>query len=189
MDRKRIYAVTNRTLCDRPFLEQIERVCVFGPAALILREKDLPVPEYRELAEQVMALCKAYGVECILHTYDKVALELENPFLHVPLSKLREMSADKKACFRRLGCSVHSVEEALEARNLGAAYLTAGHIYATDCKKGVPPRGTSFLREVCDAVDIPVYAIGGIRQDGTQWKEILSCGAAGGCIMSGMMKL
>ena len=44
--------------------------------------------------------------------------------------------------------------------------MTAGHIYATDCKQGLPPRGLDFLEEVCRAVDIPVWAIGGIGKDG-----------------------
>ena len=78
--------------------------------------------------------------------------------------------------------------EALEAEALGASYLIAGHIYATDCKKGLPARGTGFLRAVCEAADIPVYGIGGIHLDEAQIKEVLGCGAAGGCIMSGMMR-
>ena len=50
------------------------------------------------------------------------------------------------------------------------------------------PRGLDFLRQVCAAVDLPVYAIGGIKFDETQWMSLKECGAAGGCIMSGMMK-
>ena len=65
----------------------------------------------------------------------------------------------------------------------------SGHIYATDCKKGLPARGTGFLRAVCEAADIPVYGIGGIHLDEAQIKEVLGCGAAGGCIMSGMMRV
>ena len=91
--------------------------------------------------------------------------------------------------FSQIGTSVHSVEDALEAQKLGATYITAGHIYATDCKKGLPPRGLDFLRDVCRAVDIPVYAIGGIKIDQAQFTDILNCGAAGGCIMSGMMNI
>ena len=82
-----------------------------------------------------------------------------------------------------------SVEEAVEAVSLGASYVTAGHIFATDCKKGLPPRGLSFLKEVCETVSIPVYAIGGITFDKTQWNALKEQGASGACIMSGMMKL
>ena len=53
----------------------------------------------------------------------------------------------------------------MEAERLGATYVTAGHIFTTDCKKGLPPRGLDFLKNVCDAVTIPVYGIGGIKFD------------------------
>ena len=87
-----------------------------------------------------------------------------------------------------LGSSVHSLEEAEEAFSLGAEYLTAGHIYATDCKKGLPPRGTAFLEEICRAVPVPVYAIGGIRLEQEQIEKTLAAGARGVCIMSGAMR-
>ena len=90
---------------------------------------------------------------------------------------------------KKIGCSIHSVEEAVEAQKLGASYITAGHIYATDCKKGLPPRGLEFLENVCKAVKIPVYAIGGIHPGTGQLNEIMEHGSAGGCIMSDMMKI
>ena len=76
-----------------------------------------------------------------------------------------------------------------EAEQLGASYLTAGHIYATDCKRGLPPRGLGFLKEVCREVSIPVYGIGGIKFDEEQWNDMKKCGAVGGCVMSGMMEI
>lgn len=51
------------------------------------------------------------------------------------------------------------------------------------------PRGTAFLQEICALVDVPVWAIGGIHMGTGQMEEILSCGAAGGCIMSEMMRI
>ena len=68
-------------------------------------------------------------------------------------------------------------------------YMTAGHIYVTDCKKGLAPRGLGFLKDVCSTVNVPVYAIGGIKFDKKQWEELKQKGASGGCIMSGMMEL
>ena len=193
----KVIAVTNRSLCERPFLEQIERVRQAHPEAIILREKDLPQDAYQELARQVSAICQQYDVPCILHFYPEVAEELGIRNMHLPLWKLRKMKGELKSSqWQRLGCSIHSEEEAIEAQQLGATYLTAGHIYATDCKQGVPPRGLTFLQEVCDSVQIPVYAIGGIKldreneePDRKQVKEVASCGAAGVCIMSGMMRM
>ena len=57
---RNIIAVTNRKLCERHFLEQVERICQMHPKALILREKDLSEKEYEELAKKVMAICAEY---------------------------------------------------------------------------------------------------------------------------------
>ena len=187
---RHIIAVTNRHLAARPLPQQIERVCGHHPKAVILREKDLPEKEYMALAREIMDICKAHQVPCILHTYVNAAVKLNCPAVHLPLPLLREYSGHLGPTNGyTIGTSVHSVEDALEAERLGASYVTAGHIYATNCKKGIPPRGTEFLREVCQSISIPVYAIGGIKVDSRQITEIMSCGAAGGCIMSGMMTL
>jgi thiamine-phosphate pyrophosphorylase len=132
-----------------------------------------------------MEICKRHDVPCILHTFINAAVKLGAESIHLPLPVLREMSAEDKEKFRIIGSSCHSAEDALEAERLGAAYITAGHVFATDCKKGLPPRGLDFLKAVCESVDIPVYAIGGISLE--KMPQVLEAGAAGGCIMSGLM--
>ena len=185
---KNVITVTNRKLSSRPFMEQMERVVKLHPKAVILREKDLSEEEYAELAAQILTLCKQYQVPCMLHTYLETARKLQHPYIHLSLFLLKENS-EKLSDFLAVGCSIHSVEEAKEAQKLGATYLTAGHIYTPDCKKGLPPRGLDFLREVCNAVTIPVYAIGGIHAGTGQIREVMECGASGACIMSEMMKI
>jgi thiamine-phosphate pyrophosphorylase len=186
----------------------------------------MPEAEYLSLARDVIALCKKYDVQCMLHSFINVAMELEHPYIHLPLPILEayvqknvsgnistgmSKSTDNyQQFFKVIGTSVHSVEDAIKAEQLGATYMTAGHIFATDCKKGLPPRGLDFLKNVCDAVGIPVYAIGGINiasnDDSTasdspstydavpdisvpRLADVMECGAAGGCIMSGMMRV
>ncbi|WP_296116687.1 thiamine phosphate synthase [uncultured Eubacterium sp.] len=190
-----LLAVSNRHLAAHPFMDQIERVCQAHPAALILREKDLPAEEYKALATRVLPLCQRYNVPCILHTFWQEALDIGCSSVHLPLLQLRDLAgndgtaAEKLSGFSVIGTSVHSVDEALEAERLGATYLTSGHIYVTDCKKGLAPRGLKFLQAVCKSVSVPVYGIGGIKFDPLQWQELEAAGAAGGCIMSGMMEL
>lgn len=189
-----VIAVTNRRLSQRPFLEQIKRVCQLRPEAVILREKDLSETEYAKLAEEVYNITTSYDVRLIIHTYINVAKELGINTVHMSLHNMREYRKEfidnvNKTNNIKTGCSIHSVEEAVEARNMGASYITAGHVYATDCKKGLAPRGLDFLKNVCDSVDIPVYAIGGIDIDDGRRKEVKKYGAAGSCIMSGMMKV
>lgn len=181
---KEIIAVTNRKLCSRPFLQQIERVCIMKPKALILREKDLTESDYERLAEEVSAICSHYEIPLIYHSFAEAAKRSGAKGIHLSMGKFRKLHCQ----FPVTGVSIHSVEEAKEAEKLGASYLTAGHIYATDCKKGIPARGTVFLQNVCQSVRIPVYAIGGIRLCKEQIEEVLGCGARGACIMSEMMK-
>ena len=91
----------------------------------------------------------------------------------------------KKETFKQIGASCHSVEEAQEAERLGCTYITAGHVFVTDCKKGLAPRGLEFLQDVCRSVSIPVYAIGGIN--GENIDAVRKTGASGACVMSGLM--
>lgn len=185
---RNIIAVTNRKLCERPFLEQVERICQMHPKVLILREKDLSESAYEAMAEQVLKICGRYDTPCMLHSFVEVARRLHHPYIHLPLFLLEEYCG-KLNDFRMVGSSIHSPEEAVRAQKAGATYVTAGHVYVTDCKKGLPPRGLEFLKEVCTKVTIPVYAIGGIHAGTGQIQEVMDCGASGGCIMSEMMKI
>lgn len=191
--KRNVIAITNRMLCDRPFDEQIRRVCALHPKAVILREKDLTEEEYRSCAKQVKQICDSYQIPYVLHTFWHIAMEMGEDTIHLPFPLLQKIwnSEDQSVleAFQKIGTSVHSVTEAELAEQMGVSYLTAGHIYVTDCKKGLPPRGTDFLKKVCDNVSIPVYGIGGIHFDEKQWEELEQAGAAGGCIMSGMMKV
>ena len=91
-----VVAVTNRSLTERPFLEQIRRVCEMHPDALLLREKDLSEKEYEELAKEVMAICAEYKVPCILHTFWRVAEKLKCDTVHLPLPILRQFVLEKQ---------------------------------------------------------------------------------------------
>ncbi len=87
---------------------------------------------------------------------------------------------------KRIGTSIHSVEDAIFAELHGADYITAGHIFTTDCKKGLPGRGINWLKSICNAVSIPVYAIGGISDANVSM--LFDCNIAGYCMMSASMQ-
>lgn len=181
-----ILCVTSRRLCRGDFLAQVEKVAEAKPAGIILREKDLSEEKYMALAEQVIIICRRAGVPCILHSFPAAARQLHAKAIHLPLDQFLTMDEGDKASFRVIGVSCHSPEEALTAEKHGATYISAGHIFDTDCKKGVPGRGLAFLEEVCKAVAIPVYAIGGISPENIE--TVRNAGAAGACIMSGLMQ-
>lgn len=181
-----LICITNRKLCSNNFSDQIEMIASAHPKAIVLREKDLSEKEYEQLARQVMQICQKHGTQCILHSFSNVATTLGATAVHMPLPLLQKMTPQEKSHFQIIGASCHSLEEAKEAQNLGCTYITAGHIFLTDCKKGLPGRGLPFLEEICKAVRIPVYAIGGISSQNIE--SVRKTGAAGACIMSGFMR-
>ena len=131
-------AVTNRALSARPYEEQIARICRFHPAAVIVREKDLPEEEYARLAEKVLTICRRYDVRCIYHTYPKAARAAGVKEIHLPLPVLRQYAASL-SFFTTVGTSVHSREEAAEALRLGATYLQRDTFTVLTAKKACRP--------------------------------------------------
>lgn len=187
-----LIAVTDSASCPRPLPEQIERLAKLTelrPQAVILRAKALDKAAYRTLALQAQQSCEAAGIPLILHSDWQLARELGISMLHLPLAFLRQISEYERTYFTWLSTSVHSAEEAIEAQALGATVLIAGHIYTTQCKAGLAPRGLGFLQNVCSTVNLPVYAIGGISFDASQHAELKANGARGACVMSAYMKL
>lgn len=180
-----LICVTQRSLCSDDFLARIRRLAQAQPQAVLLREKDLGEADYEVLARQVQECCVPWGVRLIVRRYVGVARRLGLRQVHLSMEELRQAEPGMLTELQ-VGVSIHSVEEATEAQALGAAYLVAGHIYATDCKKELEPRGLDFLREVCQTVSIPVFAIGGVTAE--RVPELLACGAAGCCVMSGAMQ-
>ena len=201
MSSSDIICVTNRIICENngeSFLERIRKVAEAHPHAIILREKDLSLDEYAALADQVADICRKSGTRLIIHQFYELIVDQDifksgnYKYLHMPLNKLEELYKNHPVTYKMLrfrllglGASCHSVEDAKLAEKLGCTYIIAGHIYNTDCKKGLEGRGTDFLKSVVDAVQIPVYAIGGITPG--NYTEIKSAGASGACIMSSAM--
>ena len=139
MSMYRKICVTNRALAERPFLEQLACVLATKPYAMILREKDLTEEGYEELAGKVKKLCENTDTRLILHSFPDAAMHLGCTAIHMPLHRFTKMPEEQKQKFLVRGVSVHSVEDARLAEQCGATYLTAGHVFVTDCKKGLAP--------------------------------------------------
>ncbi len=183
--------ITNRALVKGDFLEQLERVLRLRPHGLILREKDLSDAAYTALAKEVLALCRKEEVLCFLHSRISSAKELNCRNLHLSVPALDAMMPEERRRLReefdRISVSCHSMEDMRFAVECGASQIVLGTIFETDCKKGLKGSGTGFVREICRACPVPVYAIGGITPE--RLPEVMEAGAAGGCMMSGFMKL
>lgn len=179
-----LICITNQKLCQDDFLSRIEEIAKGQPHAIMLREKELSEPDYRELAIRVKEICDRHLVKLIINHNLEIAEELKVEAVQVSIHDIRR-TCEAIRSFKQVGVSIHSVEQAREAEAWGANYLIAGHIFPTDCKKGLPARGLIFLKEICSSVSIPVFAIGGISQ--ANYKIAMMAGAKGVCIMSEAM--
>ena len=203
LDKIKLNIISNRKLCENENLEkQIEKIFLayerkiilknFDIVALTLREKDLNKNEYLKLIEKVYPICQKYKINLILHqNYD---LNLDEKYkidgIHLSYNIFKSLNENIKAelikKYKRIGVSIHSLDEAKEIENLGASYVVAGHIFETDCKKGLEPRGLKFIEDLSSTLSIPIFAIGGIDEKNSQ--SVINSGAFSVCMMSSIMK-
>ena len=176
--------MTNRRLCRGSFEDRLRAIAKAGADRIILREKDISREGYLRLAKTAAEICKGTGTRLMLNThYDLVKIAGADG-VQLPMNVLRALRDRRDTPI--LGASCHLPQEAEEAQSLGADCIIAGHIFDTDCKKGLPGRGLDFLREVCRRVTVPVFAIGGINEENID--EIKKAGASGACVMSSLME-
>lgn len=183
--------ITNRTLVQGDFFEQMQKVICLHPHAAILREKDLPDEEYKMLAEKVLDMCREEDVNCFLHSRITIAKSLGCGRIHLSIPVLESMKEEEqrnlRKDFQEISVSCHSMEDMKTAVKNGATQIILGTIFETECKKGLKGKGLEFVREICKACPVPVYAIGGINME--RLPQVIDAGAAGGCMMSGFMKM
>lgn len=173
---------------SRDFFNSVEMIARSDVDSIILREKDLSEDEYFLLAAEVKKICDKYGKKLIIHNFIDVAKKLGIKNIQLPFSKFISLN-NLHDDFESIGTSVHSVGDAVRAEKAGADYIIAGHIFATDCKKGLAPRGIEFLKDVCNSVKIPVFAIGGIDNNSVAEIRNVNCdNFSGVCVMSALMK-
>ena len=203
INKIKLNIISNRKLCENENLEkQIEKISSayekkmilenFEIVALTLREKDLDKNEYLKLIEEIYPICQKYKINLILHqNYD---LNLDDKYniegIHLSYDIFKSLNENIKVelikKYKRIGVSIHSLDEAKEVENLGVSYIVAGHIFETDCKKGLEPRGLKFVEDLSSTLTIPIFAIGGIDEKNSQ--SVIDSGAFSVCMMSSMMK-
>ncbi|WP_018142609.1 thiamine phosphate synthase [Alloscardovia criceti] len=160
-----LYAVTDRawTSPEKSLYQQVEEALKGGVTCVQLREKNLGYDEFLREAQEMRALCARYQVPFIINDNVDIALACHADGVHVGQSDMQAQKA--RAVIGEdmiLGVSVHSVEEAQQAVDDGADYLGLGAVFHTDTKKDAEDMSHETLLSICESVDIPVVAIGGI---------------------------
>ena len=161
-----LYAVTDRAWTGKQsLLEQVEAALRGGATCVQLREKTLSDEAFLAEALEVSQLCRRYGVPLFINDSVEVAIQCHADGIHVGQEDMAAAQVRRRVGDdMMIGVSVHSVAEALDAVRDGADCLGVGAMFSTSTKADadVLPPGT--LRAICDAVDIPVVAIGGVTK-------------------------
>lgn len=184
-----LYFITDSmNYSEEEFLYRVEQALIGGATLLQLREKEKSTREYIELAEKVHTITKHYNVPLIIDDRVDVALAIDAEGVHVgasdmPVATARKLMGDDKI----VGATAKTVPWAQEAYDQGADYLGVGAIYSTTTKVKTVLTSTDTLRDICNAVPIPVNAIGGLNKDNIDVLE--SIPIAGICVVSAIMKV
>ena len=160
-----LYAVTDRTwVGEKTLYQQVEEALRGGVTCVQLREKDMSDGEFLQEAKEIHALCQQYGVPFIVNDNVEIAVDCGAEGIHVGQEDMAAGDVRRRVGDGViLGVSVHTVEEAQDAVRNGADYLGLGAVFPTSTKTDVDQMPNETLRAICDAVDVPVVAIGGIN--------------------------
>lgn len=161
-----LYAVTDRAWTGKQTLyEQMEAALKGGVTCVQLREKELEETAFLQEAKELCALCRRYGVPFIVNDNVEIAIACGADGIHVGQEDLAAGEVRRRVGENMLlGVSVHTVEEACQAVRDGADYLGLGAVFPTSTKTDVEQMSNETLQAICDAVDVPIVAIGGINR-------------------------
>lgn len=179
-----LYAVTDRHwLGNQTLLEQVQEALDGGATCIQLREKQLDDKTFLQEAIEIQKLCKQYQVPFIVNDNVEIAKDMHADGIHVGQSDMEALDV-RKALGNDviLGVSAQTVEQAKKAEAHGADYLGVGAVFPTGSKDDAEDVSHETLKAICEAVSIPVIAIGGITQDNV--KELAGSGIVGIAVIS-----
>ena len=166
-DQLLLYAVTDRHWLNGRTLHSVVKESLDGGVTFVqLREKQLDEAHFMEEAKDLQALCREYNVPFIINDNVDIALAMDADGVHVGQSDME--AGDVRAKLgpdKIIGVSAQTVEQAILAEKHGADYLGVGAVFPTGSKDDATEGPHETLKAICEAVSIPVIAIGGITQE------------------------
>ena len=162
-----LYAVTDRHWLEgRKLIDVVKERLDGGVTIVQLREKTLEEGKFLEEARELQALCRERHIPFIVNDNVDIAKTMDADGVHVGQDDMETMDVRAKlGPDKIIGVSAHTVEEALLAEKQGADYLGVGAVFPTSSKSEVDVMPYETLKAICEAVSIPVVAIGGIGRE------------------------
>lgn len=166
-EQLKLYLVTDRQWTgNQSLLEQVEESIQGGVSIVQLREKNLDAESFLKEAIQMKELATKYGIPFIVNDNVLVALHSKADGIHIGQNDLAIQEVRKMVGPHRIiGVSAQTVEQAITAQQNGADYLGVGAVFSTTTKSDAIEVSYEMLKAICEAVTIPVVAIGGITVD------------------------
>jgi len=185
--RFRLYAITDgRQVRAGTLPELLELLAAAGLRGIQLREKSLPETGLRTLAGECRPALERYGVQWLVNGSIAVALGEHASGVHLASAQDVSGARSTLGASALVGKSVHSRAEACHASAAGADFLLFGPVFDTPSKREFgPPQGIERLREVCESVVVPVFAVGGVTAE--RVPECMDAGASGVAVVSALM--
>ena len=179
-----LYAVTDRTwLGDETLYQQVEKTLKGGATFIQLREKHLDDAAFLEEAVELKELCRRYHVPFVINDNVEIALKMDADGVHVGQSDMEAGNVrEKLGPDKIIGVSAQTVEQAVLAEQRGADYLGVGAVFPTGSKDDADDVSHETLKAICEAVSIPVIAIGGISRNNVM--ELAGSGICGIAVIS-----
>ena len=179
-----LYAVTDRHwLGEETLYDQVKKALDGGATFVQLREKNLDREVFLAEAKEIQKLCKEYGVPFVANDEVSIAKDIDADGVHVGQSDMEAMDVRKiLGPDKIIGVSAQTVEQAIIAEKHGADYLGVGAVFTTGSKDDADDVSHETLKAICEAVSIPVIAIGGITKDNVA--ELAGSGICGVAVIS-----
>lgn len=180
----RVYGVTDASWTGRfTLLEQVEQALKGGVTCIQFRDKQLENNAFLREAKKMKVLCEKYHVPLIINDHVDIAVRCGAEGVHVgqkdmEAKEVRKLVGEKMI----IGVSARTVEQAIQAEQAGADYLGVGAVFGTSTKMDAEKISLERLKEICQAVTIPVVAIGGVQKD--NFPELAGTGVAGAALVS-----
>lgn len=179
-----LYAVTDRHWLDKRSLKEVVKESLDGGVTFVqLREKTLEYDKFLEEAKELKQLCKEYDVPFVINDNVDIAIAMDADGVHVGQSDMEAGNVrEKLGPDKIIGVSAQTVEQAVLAEQRGADYLGVGAVFPTGSKDDAVEVSHETLKAICEAVSIPVIAIGGISVGNV--KELAGSGIVGIAVIS-----